>query len=113
VTAVVVSIIASGTTGDGWLEVNPAGDAAAGTLPLNALQTSAQTVTAKVAANGTIVLASDVGVDVSVDVVGYFRAPSPWVPALNYWPVTPAVTAESASGTGVCDGSPCGTLPGG
>ncbi|MBK6858231.1 MAG: hypothetical protein IPG97_17190 [Microthrixaceae bacterium] len=51
--------------------------------------------------------------DVSVDVVGYFRAPSPWVPALNYWPVTPAVTAESASGTGVCDGSPCGTLPAG
>jgi YD repeat-containing protein len=113
VTAVVVSIIASGTTGDGWLEVNPAGDAAAGTLPLNAGQTSAQTVTAKVAANGTIVLASDVGVDVSVDVVGYFRVPSPWVPALNYWPVTPTVTAESASGTGVCDGSPCGTLPAG
>jgi YD repeat-containing protein len=113
VTAVAVSIIASGTTGDGWLEVNPAGDAAAGTLPLNALQTSAQTVTAKVADNGTIVLASDVGVDVSVDVVGYFRAPSPWVPALNYWPVTPAVTAESASGVGTCDGSPCGTLPAG
>ena len=113
VTAVVVSIVASGTTSDGWLEVNPAGDAAAGTLPLNAGQTSAQTVTAKVAANGTIVLASDVGVDVSVDVVGYFRAPSPWVPALNYWPVTPAVTAESVSGVGTCDGSPCGTLPAG
>ncbi|MBK6858229.1 MAG: hypothetical protein IPG97_17180 [Microthrixaceae bacterium] len=62
VTAVAVSIIASGTTSDGWLEVNPAGDAAAGTLPLNAGQTSAQTVTAKVAANGTIVLSSDVGV---------------------------------------------------
>jgi hypothetical protein len=61
VTAVVVSIIASGTTSDGWLEVNPAGDAAAGTLPLNAGQTSAQTVTAKVAANGTITLASGVG----------------------------------------------------
>jgi len=89
VTAVVVSIIASGTTSDGWLEVNPAGDAAAGTLPLNAGQTSAQTVTAKLAGNGTITLASGVGVDVSVDVVGYFRAPSPWVPALNYWPLTP------------------------
>jgi RHS repeat-associated protein len=113
VTVVVVSIIASGTTSDGWLEVNPAGDAAAGTLPLNAGQTSAQTVTAKVAANGTITMASGVGVDVSVDVVGYFRAPSPWVPALNYWPLTPAVTAESTSGTGVCDGSPCGTLPAG
>jgi RHS repeat-associated protein len=113
VTAVVVSIIASGTTSDGWLEVNPAGDAAAGTLPLNAGQTSAQTVTAKVAANGTITLASGEGVDLSVDVVGYFRAPSPWVPALNYWPLTPTVTAESTSGTGVCDASPCGTLPAG
>ncbi len=39
-----VSIIASGTTSDGWLEVNPAGDAAAGTLPLNARQTSARSV---------------------------------------------------------------------
>ncbi|MBK6857542.1 MAG: hypothetical protein IPG97_13595 [Microthrixaceae bacterium] len=112
VTAVVVSIIASGTTSDGWLEVNPAGDAAAGTLPLNSGQTSAQTVTAKLAGNGTITLASGVGVDVSVDVVGHFRAPSPWVPALNYWPLTPQSPPNPRREL-VCDASPCGNLPAG
>jgi RHS repeat-associated protein len=112
-TAVALTVTVTDPVGDGWLSINPVGDAAAGVVALSDGQATTLNVVAKLDTNGTVTVVSDVGADVAVDVTGYFKVASGWVPALNYWPVTPALAADSTSGTGTCDGAPCGVVPAG
>ena len=109
--AVALTVTVSDPDGDGWLMINPNGDAAAGVAALSDGQATTATVVARLDGAGKVTIVADVDAQVAVDVTGFFRAPSPWFPALNYWPVTPALAADTASGTGTCDGSVCGTLP--
>jgi RHS repeat-associated protein len=113
-TAVAVTVTVTDPVGDGWLTINPtSGDAAAGVAALLDGQATSLNVVAMVDTNGAITISADVAAEVAVDVTGYFRAPSPWLPALNYWPTTPALAADSDNAIGICDGNPCGTLPAG
>jgi RHS repeat-associated protein len=110
-TAVALTVTVTDPDGDGWLSINPVGDAAAGVVALSDGQATTLNVVAKLDTNGTVTVVSDVDAEVAVDVTGYFKVASGWVPALNYWPVTPALAADSTSGTGTCDGAPCGVVP--
>ncbi|MBP7631417.1 MAG: hypothetical protein KA758_13265 [Acidimicrobiales bacterium] len=113
VTAVALTVTVTDPGGDGWLSINPVGDAAAGVVALSDGQATTLNVVAKLDTNGTVTVVSDVDAEVAVDVTGYFKVASGWVPALNYWPVTPALAADSTSNTGTCDGAPCGVVPAG
>jgi RHS repeat-associated protein len=113
-TAVALTVTVTDPVGDGWLTINPtSGDAAAGVAALVDGQATSLNVVAMVDTNGAITISADVAAEVAVDVTGYFKTPSVWVPALNYWPVTPTLAAESGDNIGVCDGVPCDTLPAG
>jgi YD repeat-containing protein len=112
-TAVALTVTVTDPDGDGWLSINPVGDAAAGVVALADGQATTLNVVAKLDTNGAVTVVSDVDAEVAVDVTGYFKVASGWVPALNYWPVTPALAADSTSGTGTCDGAPCGVVPAG
>jgi RHS repeat-associated protein len=89
------------------------GDAAAGVVALSDGQATMLNVVARLDAAGTVTVVSGVDAELAVDVTGYFKVASGWVPALNYWPVTPTLAADSTSGTGTCDGGPCGVVPAG
>jgi RHS repeat-associated protein len=112
-TAVALTVTVTDPVGDGWLSINPVGDAAAGVVALSDGQATTLNVVAKLDGAGAVTVVSEVDADVAVDVTGYFKVASGWVPALNYWPVTPALAADSTSGTGTCDGAPCGVVPSG
>ena len=96
-TAVAVTVTVTDPDGDGCLSINPAGDAAAGVVALSDGQATTLNVVAKLDTNGAVTVVSDVDAEVAVDVTGYFKVASGWVPALNYWPVTPALAADSTS----------------
>jgi YD repeat-containing protein len=110
--AVTGTITAIDPVGDGWISINPSGDAAAGAVTaLDAAQTTSS-FTAELTA-GKLTIDTDVDTDVAVDISGYFTAPNLFVPASNYWSITPEIVADTGSGVGTCDGVTCATLAAG
>jgi RHS repeat-associated protein len=110
--AVTGTITAIDPVGDGWISINPSGDAAAGTVTaLDAAQTTSS-FTAELTA-GKLTIDTDVDTDVAIDISGYFTAPNLFVPASNYWSITPDIVADTGSGVGTCDGVTCATLAAG
>lgn len=110
VTAVTGTVTVTDPNGDGWLTINPNGDAAAAVIPLSDGGQATATFTAALDTNGNIQVGADVDATVAIDITGYWTPPPAWVPALNYWPVTPEIAANTGTGAGTCDGTTCTTL---
>ncbi|WP_109686891.1 hypothetical protein [Branchiibius hedensis] len=101
VRAVVLSVIGTRSTGNGWLTAYPHGVARPGVSNLNTatgLTASTQALVAP-GSNGAIDLYSAGRTDVVVDLVGYVAAGS------NFVPVTPARVMDQRTGTGSTYGS--------
>lgn len=111
VAAVLGTVTVTGGGGDGWLSVNPNGDAAGAVVAVQTGTVGTTSFTAQLDGSGQMVLESTVGVEVAVDVAGYYLAPSLAGVGANYWPTTPALVADP-SGTGTCDGVACGPITG-
>src|SRR5690606_19658515 len=95
VSAVTGTVTVTAPDGDGWLRVNPNGDAAAAVVPLIDGETTTASFTAGLDGNGRIDIEVDVDATVAVDVAGYWTPPPIWVPALNYWTIDPVLAAKT------------------
>jgi RHS repeat-associated protein len=113
-TAVVVSVIALDPGAVGVVRVAPNGDAAAGTLPLATGQPAYGVVTAPVDAQGRVTVTTTAGVDVLVDVAGWYVAPTGGDSgaALDLLDA-PTQVVDTASGVGTCNAVVCAPLAAG
>jgi RHS repeat-associated protein len=100
VVAVTGTITVEGAAADGWVELNPTGDAAAGVVAAEAGTSSSGGFTAALDAEGDLVLEASVGADVVVEVSGYFTPPPVWTMARNYWPATPTTIGSGGVAAG-------------
>jgi RHS repeat-associated protein len=113
--AVVLSVTAVGAAGPGWLNLYPAGAPVPSTSTVNypAAAAVSNTAISRVGADGRVAVYSPVATDSSIDVVGWYSAPSGAGTGGEFFSLTPARTLDTRDGTGVCTPSPCDGLAAG
>jgi RHS repeat-associated protein len=107
VDAVWATITVINPTAAGYVKVNQgSGAAAAVTLNFDASATRNETAIIPLT-SGAITLTSTTGVDVIIDVTGYFKHSGST--GDTYHSSSPTRMVDTRNGTGTCDGSPCST----
>ena len=114
VSAVSVNITAYNAAADGHVKVYRSG-----TQPvpyITTYYTTGKTVSIasdlKLSASGQLDVYSSAGLDVTVDVVGYWTSPTAQEGG-QYIPLDPAQVLDTNGGTGTCTPSPCARIPAG
>jgi RHS repeat-associated protein len=114
--AVMLNVTASGSTAPGYLTVYPSNLASnPGTSNLNfgTGEQVSNSVVAKISADGRVKIfnGSSAGVDIRVEVTGWFAEPSA-EGGTTFEPVTPTRLVFTPGGGSICDPNPCAQLNG-